>query len=157
MAAGGPLTEEGQPVAGPPSRAPLLSPENSGPPSTDETAPLSPCRSGGLGFGGHIRNCKEDRRNIYAKKSPPSKKKKGYETWKRTHLKAGLSRLCSAAMASTSGPPSATYFASFTATCWVSSSTGGETLSRLSVLGLNSHSTTVLCSTGPHTPPVYSQ
>lgn len=47
--------------------------------------------------------------------------------------------LCWAAMASTSGPPSATNMASFSATLWVSSSTGGETLSSLSVLGLNSH------------------
>ena len=155
MAVGGPLTEVGQLVAGLPTPAPLLSREDSGQPSTGDNARLSPCRSDGLGFGGHIRNCERVHNIIIT----PTKKstKKGFEIWKQTYLNAGLSRLCSAAMASTSGPPSATYFASFTATCWVSSSTGGETLSSLSVLGLNSHSTTVLCSTGPHTPPVYSQ
>lgn len=57
-----------------------------------------------------------------------------------TDLKAGLSRLCSTVMASTSGPLSATNLASFSAISLDSASTGGETLSSLSVLGLNSHS-----------------
>lgn len=43
-------------------------------------------------------------------------------------------------MASTSGPLSATNLASFSAISLDSASTGGETLSSLSVLGLNSHS-----------------
>lgn len=57
-----------------------------------------------------------------------------------TDLKAGFSRLCSTVMASTSGPLSATNLASFSAISLDSASAGGETLSSLSVLGLNSHS-----------------
>lgn len=71
-----------------------------------------------------------------------------------TDLKAGLSLLHSIVVASISGPPSTTNLATFSTTCWVSASTGGETLSSLSVLALKSHSITVPYSTGPHTPTV---
>lgn len=64
------------------------------------------------------------------------------------YLKAWFSRLFCKAIASTSGPPSAMNLASFSAQFFVSSSSGGETLSRLSVLGpthtSNSQSLSVL-------------
>lgn len=67
-----------------------------------------------------------------------AKKGKYWETV--TDLNSGLSLLRSVVMASTSGPLSTTNLTSFSAICWVSASAGGETLSSLSVLGLNSHS-----------------
>ena len=51
-----------------------------------------------------------------------------------SYLNAWFSRLFWSAMVSTSGPPSAMNLANFSARYLTSSSSGGETLSRLSVL-----------------------
>jgi hypothetical protein len=55
------------------------------------------------------------------------------------YLNAWFSRLFWRAMVSTSGPPSAMNLANFSARFLASSSSGGETLSRLSVLSSTHH------------------
>lgn len=103
-----------------------------------DTPALSLCRSGGLDCAGRIRNCGGIRGDASGEQQSDDVRKTA--RCAATDLKAGLSRLCSTVMASTSGPLSATNLASFSAISLDSASTGGETLSSLSVLGLNSHS-----------------